>query len=121
LNILMPAVVRVIGISYRGKVETDSLITTLALLRYKADEGQLPENLDELVASGYLKKLPMDPYSDGSLVYRKIDEDFVLYSLGADFDDDGGVPSEWGEGEEGGGILVYWPREMVRHLLGYRL
>jgi len=34
----------------------------------------------------------------------------LLYSLGADFDDDGGKPSKWGEGEKGGD-QVFWPLE----------
>jgi tetratricopeptide (TPR) repeat protein len=107
-NILTLPLGRVIGISFRCKVDTDALITILAILRYKSKKGQLPENLDQLVAAGCLRELPMDPYSDGPLVYRRIDDDFILYSLGVDFDDDGGTPSKWGEGEQGGD-QVFWP------------
>jgi len=108
LNMLTPAVGRVIDISFRGQAETDALITTLALLRYKAAKGRFPENLERLVAAGYLNELPMDPYSDGTLVYKRQGSDFMLYSLGVDFDDDGGVHSKWGQGEEGGDH-VFWP------------
>lgn len=110
LNVLTPSCARVLQISYRIKIHTDALITTLAVLRYKADKGQLPENLDQLVATGYLKELPMDPYSDDPLVYKQIGDDFTLYSFAADFDDDGGTRSKWGEGEEGGD-QVFWPVE----------
>ena len=85
-----------------------ALITTVALFRYKADKGRFPENLDHLVSSGYLNKLPMDPYSSGSLVYKLLDDGFTLYSLGADFDDDGGIQSWWGRRKEGGD-RVFWP------------
>jgi hypothetical protein len=44
------------------------------------------------------------------LIYRCIGDDFTLYSLGADFKDDGGTPSKWGEGEQGGD-QVFWPVE----------
>jgi len=108
LNILTPAIGRVVEISFRGKVETDALITTLAILRYKAEKGQFPENLQQLIESGYLKELPIDSFSDKSLVYKTTGNDFILYSFAADFDDDGGTPSKWGEGEEGGD-QVFWP------------
>jgi len=110
LRMLMPAVGRVLEISFRGRVETDALITTLSLLRYKAERGQLPENLDELVSAGYLKNLPIDVFSGGPLVYKRLDNDFILYSFGHDLDDDGGVYSKWGKGE-GGGDQVFWPVE----------
>jgi hypothetical protein len=50
----------------------------------------------------------MDPYSDGPLVYRRQGGDFILYSFGADFDDDGGVHSRWGDSHQGGD-QVFWP------------
>jgi membrane protease YdiL (CAAX protease family) len=107
LSILMPAANKIINLSHRVIVETDALITTLALLRYKADKGQLPESLQELLSSGYVEQLPMDPFSNAPLVYNRIDDNFTLYSYGEDFDDDGGLPSEWGKGEKGGD-QVFW-------------
>ncbi len=95
-------------IAARARVDLDSVITILAILRYKADKGRLPETLDALVAPGYLESVPRDPYGPGALTYRREGDDFVLYSHGADLDDDGGIPSRWGEGEQGGD-QVFWP------------
>jgi hypothetical protein len=92
----------------RARVDLDSVIVILALLRYKADRGQLPETLDELVVAGYLQSVPRDPYGPGALTYRRQDDDFLLYSRGADLEDDGGTPSKWGEGDQGGD-QVFWP------------
>jgi hypothetical protein len=92
----------------RQKAEESALIATIAILRYKEDKEQFPESLDRLVSAGYLKQLPMDPYSDGPLVYKRQGSDFMLYSLGADFDDDGGVHSRWGDSYQGGD-QVFWP------------
>ena len=64
-----------------------------ALFRFHQDNGTYPESLDVLVTKGYLEQLPLDAYSDGPLVYRKQDRDFILYSLGVDFEDDGGRSS----------------------------
>jgi hypothetical protein len=110
LRLFMPAIGRVSEMAFRCEADTDALITTLALLRYKAERGRLPENLDQLVSTGYLKKQPIDPFSDQPLVYRRTEDDFILYSFGADFDDDGGAYSKWGRDEEGGD-QVFWPIE----------
>jgi hypothetical protein len=108
--IFLPAADRLIELSWRSKAATDALITTLAILRYKTDKGKLPDELDQLVSKDYLKKLPMDPYSDKPLVYKKTCDNFTLYSLGVDFDDDSGARSNWGEGQKGGD-RTFWPVE----------
>ena len=64
-----------------------------------------------LVETGYLNALPDDPYSDGPLRYQRRGDDFVLYSLGGDFDDDGGKQHPkhpWNRGKDGGD-RVFWP------------
>jgi hypothetical protein len=98
---------------HRQKVQGAALITSIAVLRYKADKGRFPDALENLVAAGYLKQLPMDPYSGAPLVYTPLGYDFTLYSLGADFDDDGGVSSDWGRWSEGGD-MVFWPVESAK-------
>lgn len=75
---------------YESKVQTDALITILAALRFKADNNRLPGTLDELVSKGYMKTVPHDPYSREDLVYQVIDNDFRLYSVGKDFEDNNG-------------------------------
>jgi hypothetical protein len=86
----------------------DALVATLALMRYRQEKAEFPGSLQELVSAGYLSRLPTDPYSDNSLVYRRTDADFMLYSVAEDFDDDGGWHSDWGRGEDGGDY-VFWP------------
>ena len=100
-------------ISWRMKTDRTALLTVLALQRYEKDNGEYPENLHALVESGYLEKLPMDPYSDGPLVYKKTDKSFILYSYGENLSDDGGKlglgrddkPRMW----EDDGDWVFWP------------
>jgi hypothetical protein len=108
LLVLTPAVRHASELSFRCRACQDALITTLGLLRYQHDRGDLPKNLQELLAAGYVEYLPIDPYSDRPLVYRPIRDDFTLYTIGADFDDDGGQCSKWGQ-EQGGGDYVFWP------------
>jgi len=88
---------------YRGKAWYEGVITVLALKRWVLEEGEYPENLSKLVKGGYLEALPDDPFGPGELVYERRGEDFILYSWGADFDDDGGEHDiSWGEGAAGG-------------------
>jgi len=113
LVMLAPAYSRVIEISYRLPADVGSTLTIIAILRYKQDIGSYPENLNEMVTAGYLKELPMDPWSDKPLVYKKMDDDFILYSVGPNFIDDGGEVYRdnkgrvrpWGDE----GDAVFWP------------
>jgi len=110
-----PAHQKISVLNWRLKADRDALITTLAILRYKKQTGEYPEQLDVLVKEGYLKKIPKDPYSSGSLVFKRTEEGFLLYSVGPDLTDDGG---EFGRNKKGGirvwpdeGDAVFWPRQ----------
>jgi len=59
-------------------------------LRYRQDTGDYPENLAELVTTSYLKEISIDSFSDKPLVYKKTDDNFLLYSFGENLRDDGG-------------------------------
>ncbi len=61
----------------------------LALRTYRADHGEWPVELSELVPD-YLGAIPHDPMSSQPFVYRPEEPEFVLYSLGFDGEDDGG-------------------------------
>ena len=104
----VPAVAR--ARAHRG-ANRDAFIIALALLRYRHDRGRLPKDLHELLSDDYLPQLPMDPYSDGPLIYKKMGGDFLLYSLGEDFDDDSGKHGRWGWNEKDGDY-VFWPVQM---------
>ncbi len=113
LEIFTPAFGRIIEISHRSKMQIYATITIIAAHRYKNDKGSFPDDLNELVAAGYLNDIPIDSFSDRPLVYKKTDNDFILYSLGRNFADEGGVmgidedgkPEIW----EDNGDAVFWP------------
>lgn len=49
----------------RETVLRDDLFKMRSLLdQYAADKGQLPQSLDDLVSSGYVRELPVDPFTD---------------------------------------------------------
>jgi len=113
LEIMCPAIWKVNEINYRNKIDVQATLAIIAVLRYKLDKGDYPDSLDKLTESGYLKQVPMDPFSDKPLIYKKMDGDFILYGVGLNFTDDGG---KLGKDEKGKlelwakeGDAVFWP------------
>ncbi len=84
-----------------------ALMTTMAINRYKAEHGRFPPALDCLIDTGYIKAIPMDPFSNGPLIYRTIGNDFILYSFGRNFEDDGGKHKE--QSDKKNYDIVFWP------------
>ncbi|MFB0555180.1 MAG: hypothetical protein ACETWQ_17870 [Phycisphaerae bacterium] len=113
LQILAPALSRINEIAHRNKTEVYATFTILALLRYEKDKGSYANDLQQLITAGYLKQLPIDSYSDKPLVYRKTDDDFILYSVGPNFTDEGGQYSRDSKGRiknwRDNGDAVFWP------------
>ena len=113
MEILSPAIGKINKRSHRTKAEVEATLAIVALLRFKLDTGGYPENLDKLVQAGYLKELPIDPFSDELLIYKKVDSNFLLYSVGPNFADDAGESEMGDKGtpKPGGehGDVVFWP------------
>ncbi len=111
----MRGMYRVSEFTYLSEAWYQATIVTLALKRWRLEKNEYPEKLSELIAAGFLDELPMDLYSDKPLVYKKTEDNFMLYSVGPNFvDDDGevamnhrGEPQKWGTSEAGD--IVFWP------------
>jgi len=105
---------------HKTATQGEALIAVIAILRFKADTGEYPKKLEDLVTAGYLRSVPMDPYSDGALVYKSSADGFELYSIGENFADDGGAIEavtrlQWRIGDRGGiqrvqpSDIIFWP------------
>jgi len=112
LQIFASAFARVNEIANRNKIDVYATVTILSLLRYQKDKGSYPNDLQQLITAGYLKQLPMDSFSDKPLVYKKTDDNFILYSVGPNFTDDGGQYSRDSKGRIknwlDNGDTVFW-------------
>jgi hypothetical protein len=106
LRVLMPALARVNLIGFRNKIDAESTTLIIALVRYKQDTGAFPESLDKLVERGYIKQVPVDPFSDKPLAYRKTDNSFILYSWGENLKDDDGQVARDKKGK-----IIQWAPE----------
>ncbi len=68
------------------------LLVALALRAYRSEQGRFPDALAELVPN-YLRAVPADPFATPApLCYMRRETDYLLYSIGPDCHDDGGVP-----------------------------
>ena len=113
LSTITPAYERVVQLGWSLKTHEAGVITLLAIQRYFRANGSYPDSLDQLVEEGFLKQTPRDPFGQGTLIYRKTDKGFLLYSSGANHQDDGGrmvtddqgQPRNWADN----GDWVFWP------------
>jgi len=64
-------------------------IAALAVEQYRVNLGTLPTTLMELTPQ-FLPVLPKDPFNGKPLRYQRLAQGYVLYSIGADGQDDGG-------------------------------
>ncbi len=82
----------------------------IALRRYKNKNGHWPETLDEIKTLA-LAEIFVDPFNNGSFVYKLTDDSFKLYSKGLNnIDEDGKYKRRYGETSEGDDWLIWPPR-----------
>jgi hypothetical protein len=93
---------------YRSLTSIEALIATMGILRFHQDKGIWPASLEDLAAAGYIRRIPLDPYSGKPLVYAQADSSFLLYSYGKDLHDNGGIRAAGSQSADGGD-LVFWP------------
>ncbi|HIJ67214.1 MAG TPA: hypothetical protein HPP87_02075 [Planctomycetes bacterium] len=109
----IPFRIRLADRRYQTIAQYEATKTILALKRRQREKGECPEKLEELVKAGYLKQISDDPYSDKPLRYERRENDFVLYSVGANFEDDGGKVFTDSKGKvimwADEGDAVFWP------------
>ena len=88
---LLPALSKVILKSAAAQTAFNQAAIACALERYRLANGHFPEKLDAL-APQFISSLPNDVLTGEPYKYRRTDDGrFVLYSVGWDEKDDGGV------------------------------
>ncbi len=78
----------------------------IALHRYAQRHGTYPASLSVL-ASGLKWTAPLDPFSGGPFKYKRTDKGFLLYSIGSNLKDDGGVEKTKEPGKTDDGDIVW--------------
>jgi len=102
LNWLTPPSARLIVVNMQGMARMQVARTAVAVERYRVATGQLPQDIADLVPT-YIETAPLDPFDGRPLRYEKRDGGYVVYSIGPDGTDDGGIerqPKPRGQSEE---------------------
>lgn len=101
LTILMPALESATLQSEHALQRRDATLTAIALELHRRRTGSLPATLNELVPA-LMPSLPVDRTDGKPLKYRRTDTapGYVLYSVGADLEDDNATPPHWRPGQD---------------------
>ncbi len=87
--------VKAVEVTARQQTGVNQARIACALERYRLAYGDFPDDLDQLVPQ-FLDRTPHDLMTGQSLNYRHIkDEQFVLYSVGWDEQDDAASGTDW--------------------------
>jgi hypothetical protein len=93
-QMMLPALSRGPKKAASAQITLDHAAIACALERYRLANRQCPDTLEALVPR-FKAHLPNDPFADGTYRYRPGDNgQFVLYSVGWNETDDGGVPGK---------------------------
>lgn len=92
-SVLIPELDRCFLAGGRQEASRLSLDAAIAAELYRRDHGKLPESLEDLVPD-YLAAVPKDPFNGELLRYVVNENDFVIYGLGEDLNDDSGSVEE---------------------------
>jgi len=89
--LFMPAIAKASSRAAQGQSFVDEARLAIALERFRRANGHLPDALDSLTPQ-FIGKIPADVMDGQPLRYHKTGDDkFVLYSIGWNLKDDGGV------------------------------
>ncbi|MBI2948796.1 MAG: hypothetical protein HYY23_14245 [Verrucomicrobia bacterium] len=86
----LPAVARAITNHAEAVAVFRNTSASLAVERFRLKYGRMPESLDETVP-GFLDQAPLDPFDGKPLRYKRLNPGYMIYSVGPDRKDNGGV------------------------------
>ena len=88
--LILPATTASFQATGRNVAIRDATLCALAAERHRLKQGQLPAKLADLVPE-FLPAVPTDPFDGQPLRMLERGEELVIYSVGKDLKDDGGV------------------------------
>ena len=95
-RLLLPALGRFLAEAKKDVARRDVAECGIAAELYRLDHGAYPKSLEAL-APKYLAALPNDTFSGQPLLFKSLPEGVLIYSVGPNGKDDGGVDDQtWG-------------------------
>lgn len=92
-KLLVPGLCRAPEAMARNETQLLQAATVCAIERYRLANGAPPDTLDTLVPA-YFPAVPIDPFDNQPMRYRREGTAYTLYSVNMDGVDDGGVAGE---------------------------
>ena len=90
LHFFLPSLTKAVDFQDATRMATEIEKLALALAAYRGGHGRWPDRLEQLVPD-YLPAIPPDRFADAPLIYRPGEKGYLLYSVGFNQRDDGGV------------------------------
>ncbi len=92
-GIMMPSLKNCKDASDRTLVLQQISCTALGAVHYYKENRQFPKTLNELVPE-YISSVPQDPFNGKPIKLKSVNDGLVLYSVGSNGKDDGGIENE---------------------------
>ena len=89
----MPATQRVQQVMSRLTARRNGVVLALAMHRYHQQHDKWPSKAKQLTGE-YLNEIPVDILTGKPLMFKIVDDRPLIYSIGMDHDDDGGVDAQ---------------------------
>jgi hypothetical protein len=90
-GMLLPAIEKFVSKDANNRAQARTALVAIAIERFRlANDGKLPDELSSLVP-GYLEKVPFDPFDGQPLRYKRTEKGYMVYSIGPDEADNGGI------------------------------
>ncbi len=86
-----PTVLKVNQAELRHQTLLRTMLVAVVAERYRLQHKKWPDKLDDLVSAKLITALPLDPFDGKPLRWKTTQEGRVVYSVGKDRVDDGGV------------------------------
>jgi hypothetical protein len=97
-QLLAPALSAAFEAAARHAALSQAADASIAIEQYRRKHGKLPEQLDQLVPE-FLPEVPTDPYNGQPLKYLVRDDEYLVYSVGSNRMDEGGLITEGLDGD----------------------
>jgi hypothetical protein len=89
-GVLLPSLGKAVYRDTEDRAKARLAQTVLAIERYRLAHTKLPETLGEL-GPDYMAAIPLDPFDGQALRFKRRESGYVVYSVGPDTVDDGGL------------------------------
>ena len=89
MQLFAPSMLKILQTETTGQMERRLTQLALMLAAYKSDHGEYPASLADL-SPAYLATVPIDLFTEKPLIYSRVENKYVLYSVGPNGEDDHG-------------------------------